>query len=662
MKTVELKQLNIENYKKFEFAEYQFAPRTMVSGRNRQGKTTLMDAYFDALTGKLADGTSPNGVRRKEDGEEVEGVVSRELTLLIDGEETVIRKETKKGKSSSTTKYQVGDQTDRFDCNQTKYKEFLKGISDPETIMMCSNARVFLNELRKSTASARTMLEKMAGFNADKVLQDNPEVSEIIKNHSVEEVVKKLNKDRKDIQKKIDVKKVEIDTVKEQEIPDATVLEEKRGQVLNHLTELRQKEQQLSDSGKAYDELSYEIVGLKKSRDAIISNTAEALQEEKRKIVSLLNNRQIEKMKEENHLRNLENELSKTENPKRLESMILQLQEKYKAQYATEYNNSSKLEDIQNEQFDPTVAICPTCGQVLPADEMERLKAEFEQKKQERIKAELDKKTDFENAKQQNLREINEEGKKTVEEKKKAEIKREQLEKDIEASKKSIAILLTEISKTNKELESIAAPDMSGNEEYQAVVAEIQKKQEQLDGLTNNSEENAAVQAERMSAEKELTEIETKIEMAKQAVQKQAETLEQLNANRKKLGQEDSDIQQKLDMLKEFSIKKNKALAEAINPHFKHFQFQFLDYTQDGEPVEVCKMICDGIGYFDGLNHSDQILCNIDLVTGLQELNGLNLPIWVDDVESVNADRIPDTGRQMILLKVSDNELKVERI
>ena len=76
----------------------------------------------------------------------------------------MIRKETKKGKSSSTTKYQV----DGFDYNQTKYKEFLKGISDSETIMMCSNARVFLNELRKSTASARVMLEKMAGFNADK--------------------------------------------------------------------------------------------------------------------------------------------------------------------------------------------------------------------------------------------------------------------------------------------------------------------------------------------------------------------------------------------------------------------------------------------------------------------------------------------------------------
>ena len=658
MKTVELKQLNIENYKKFESAEYQFAPRTMVSGRNRQGKTTLMDAYFDTLTGKLADGTSPNNVRRKEDGEEVEGVVSRELTLLIDGEETVIRKETKKGKSSSTTKYQV----DGFDYNQTKYKEFLKGISDSETIMMCSNARVFLNELRKSTASARAMLEKMAGFNADKVLQDNPEVSEIIKNHSVEEVVKKLNKDRKDIQKKIGAKNVEIDTVKKQGISDATVLEEKRGQVLNHLSELRQKEQQLSDSGKAYDELSYEIVGLKKSRDAIISNAAEALQEEKRKIVSLLNDRRFKQKQEEDNLRVLENFLATAEKPERIQQRITVLQMKYKQTYASTFDETA-LNTIQNEKFDPESAICPTCGQNLPEEQVERLKTEFEQKKQERIHAELAKKEQFKADKQQKLKDITEEGNSEVARRKEVEEKRKDIESQIEQTKKNISTLASEIAQKNHELEKLPSePDMSGNEEYQAVVAEIQKKQEQLDGLTNNSEENAAVQAERMSAEKELTGIETKIEMAKQAVQKQAETLEQLNADRKKLGQEDSDIQQKLDMLKEFSIKKNQALAESINPHFKHFQFQFLDYTQDGEPVEVCKMICDGIGYFDGLNHSDQILCNIDLVTGLQELNGLNLPIWVDDVESVNADRIPDTGRQMILLKVSDDELKVEGI
>lgn len=658
MKTVELKQLNIENYKKFESAEYQFAPRTMVSGRNRQGKTTLMDAYFDTLTGKLADGTSPNNVRRKEDGEEVEGVVSRELTLLIDGEETVIRKETKKGKSSSTTKYQV----DGFDYNQTKYKDFLKRIADPETIMMCSNAKTFLNELQKSTAEARKTLTDMSGFDVDAFMRSNPEIMQITKGHPVEETAKQLKKDKKNKQEDIKDKVSKIEVVKKQEIPDATVLEEKRGQVLNHLIELRQKEQQLSDSGKAYDELSYEIVGLKKSRDAIVSNAAEALREEKRKIVFLLNDRQFKQKQEEDNLRVLENFLSTAEKPERIQQRIAVLQEKYKQTYASTFDETA-LNAIQNEKFDSESAICPTCGQNLPEEQVETLKTEFEQKKQERIHAEFAKKEQFKADKQQKLRDIAEEGNSEVARRKEVEEKRKDIESQIEQTKKNISTLASEIAQKNQELEKLPSePDMSGNEEYQAVVAEIQKKQEQLDGLTNNSEENAAVQAERMSAEKELTGIETKIEMAKQAVQKQTETLEQLNADRKKLSQEDSNIQQKLDMLKEFSIKKNQALAEAINPHFKHFQFQFLDYTQDGEPLEVCKMICDGIGYFDGLNHSDQILCNIDLVTGLQKLNGLNLPIWVDDVESVNADRIPDTGRQMILLKVSDDELKVEGI
>lgn len=656
MKTVELKQVNIENYKKFEAAEYQFAPRTMVSGRNRQGKTTLMDAYFDTLTGKLADGTSPNNVRRKEDGEEVEGVVSRELTLLIDGEETVIRKETKKGKSSSTTKYQV----DGFDYNQTKYKEFLKGISDPETIMMCSNAKAFLNELQKSTAEARKTLTDMSGFDVDAFMRSNPEIMQITKGHPVEEAAKQLKKDKKNKQEDIKDKVSKIEVVKKQEIPDAAVLEEKRGQVLNHLIELRQKEQQLSDSGKAYDELSYEIVGLKKSRDAIISNAAEVLQEEKRKIVSLLNDRRFKQKQEEDNLRVLENFLATAEKPERIQQRITVLQEKYKQTYASTFDETA-LNAIQNEKFDPESAICPTCGQNLPEEQVERLKTEFEQKKQERIHAELAKKEQFKADKQQKLKDITEEGNSEVARRKEVEEKRKDIESQIEQTKKNISTLASEIAQKNQELEKLPSEsDMSENEEYQAVVAEIQKKQEQLDGLTNNSEENAAVQAERMYAEKELTGIETKIEMAKQAVQKQAETLEQLNADRKKLGQEDSDIQQKLDMLKEFSIKKNQALAEAINPHFKHLQFQFLDYTQDGEPLEVCKMICDGIGYFDGLNHSDQILCNIDLVAGLQELNGLKLPIWIDDAESVNEERFPKMEQQVIYLKVSDNELKVE--
>lgn len=656
MKTVELKQLNIENYKKFESAEYQFAPRTMVSGRNRQGKTTLMDAYFDTLTGKLADGTSPNNVRRKEDGEEVEGVVSRELTLLIDGEETVIRKETKKGKSSSTTKYQV----DGFDYNQTKYKDFLKRIADPETIMMCSNAKAFLNKLQKSTAETRKTLTDMSGFDVDAFMRSNLEIMQITKGHPVEETVKQLKKDKKNKQEDIKDKVSKIEVVKKQEIPDAAVLEEKKNAVLDKLNGLLEKEKLLNETNKAYDELCYEITGLKKSRDAIVSTAIEALQDKKSKIASLLNDRRFKQKQEEENLRILGNFLATAEKPERIQQRITVLQEKYKQTYASAFDETA-LNAIQIEEFDPESAICPTCGQALPEEQVERLKTEFEQKKQERIHAELAKKEQFKANKQQKLKDITEEGNAEVARRKEVEEKRKDIESQIEQTKKNISTLASEIAQKNHELEKLPSePDMSGNEEYQAVVAEAQKKQEQMDGMTNNSDEKEAVMQERLEVERQLAQIDADIRQQEKLKQEKADEIERLTKEQRELSQKESDVQSQIDLLKEFSIQKNQVLADTINPHFKHFQFQFLDYTQDGEPVEVCRMIVDGIDYFNGLNHSDQILCNIDLVAGLQELNGFKLPIWIDDAESVNEERFPKMEQQVIYLKVSDNELKVE--
>ena len=117
MKKVTLKKLSVENYKKFEAREFDFAGRTEVSGRNRQGKTSLMDAYFDVLTGKLADGTLPNNIRRKVNGEEVDDPVVRELVIDVDGTKYVVQKKTKKGKSSNTVEYYVnGIKRNKTEC------------------------------------------------------------------------------------------------------------------------------------------------------------------------------------------------------------------------------------------------------------------------------------------------------------------------------------------------------------------------------------------------------------------------------------------------------------------------------------------------------------------------------------------------------------------
>ena len=95
---VALKSLFLENYKKFEYpATFDFHKLTKVSGRNKEGKSTILNAYMEILTGKEVDGTQPDGIRPcGTDGKDLNrSDVIREVVLDIDGKETTIRKITK---------------------------------------------------------------------------------------------------------------------------------------------------------------------------------------------------------------------------------------------------------------------------------------------------------------------------------------------------------------------------------------------------------------------------------------------------------------------------------------------------------------------------------------------------------------------------------------
>ena len=43
-------------------------------------------------------------------------------------------------------------------------------------------------------------------------------------------------------------------------------------------------------------------------------------------------------------------------------------------------------------------------------------------------------------------------------------------------------------------------------------------------------------------------------------------------------------------------------------------------------------------------------------------MNGLNLPIWIDDSEIIDKNRIPMLDRQMIVLRVTDGDLSVKEL
>ena len=664
MKKVTLKKLSVENYKKFEAKEFDFTGRTEVSGRNRQGKTSLMDAYFDVLTGKLADGTLPNNIRRKVDGEEVDDPVVRELVIDVDGTEYVVQKKTKKGKSSNTVEYYVNG----IKRNKTEYMEILKRIADPDTIAMCSNARVFLNEIQKATAKARETLGGIAGFSESQFRAEHPEYewikNEGVEGDSIEEILKARRRDLRKAKSDVDDIAKQIRKEQSRQVECDETLPAQRDDLIDLLKENEKQEKVLSDASREYDRMSIELAGLKRSRDALVEKAGKSIRENHDRITSLLYTLKSDKKNAENKLRLAEMDLEHANKGiERHKAALAQAKKKYTEALKEKWDGDTELTAIRGEEFDPELAICPTCGQTLPEEQVETAKRKFEFNKQSRISKKLGEKEQFEKNKRTKLEQITEDGNEASEGLKTANETKKEAEAAIETTKKEITSLALEIAETEKEAEKpIPEPDMSDDEEYKDVCDKISALEESLNGIGNGENDRALLSNNRHSLEAKLRDVEAKIKAQTARLEGKANNLEAMQEEQKKLSQKQANIQQKVDQLTKYSIEKNKALAAVINPHFKHFQFQFLDYTQDGEPMETCRMICNGIDYANGLNHSDRILCDIDLVMGLQEMNDLRLPVWVDDTESINSDRIPELDTQMILLKVSDGELSVKNI
>ena len=673
---VEVKKISLENYKKFPSKSVDLFPRTEISGRNREGKSTLQDAYLDVLTGKMANGTEPTSIRRKENGVEVPKVdVVRELTLVIDGKEKVIRKITKqkwrkpRGQSEEVfdgneTSYEI----DGFPAKSKDYTEFIQSIAEPSTLLMCSNPKPFLDTLQKSTAESRKVLEKMSGFDIAQFMEENPQyahVEEITKGHSVEDTLKKLRKELNAQKKKVDAKNTEIayETNRSVEAEDTSSLESKKQELNAELSKLEEQERILEDSAKGYDSLSYEIRGLKSSRDGLVSKANEWLRARQKFISDTVSELRLKKSEKESSIRiigmELDNHIREAQQAK---ADLDRARQDYPRIKEMEWDDSG-LKAIEAETFNDSDTICPTCGQELPEEQVSELRASFEEKKKARIEAQLKVKESFESEKQEKLKYVCDLGNTSAAKLKKTNEEINKLQSEISAAQDEVAELTKQIEEEQSKFTELPeSVDMTNDEEYLAVTARIAELEEKLKSFDDVPGKKQELRIRISNVMKQISNVDADIKIAQAAVTEKEKRVAELNEELKSLGQVQADIEKNIDTVLNFSIQKNKALAEKINPHFKHFQFSFLDYTIEGNPVETCKMICNGVNYFDGLNYSDIILCDIDLLRGLQALNSLNLPIFVDNSESVNATRLPRVEQQMIVLRVSDDDLRVRKI
>lgn len=673
---VVIKKIILENYRCFPQRSVDFHQRTRISGRNKQGKSTIMSAYLDVMTGKGADGTVADGIRpHDENGVDFDKVdIVRELHLEIDGKPVVIRKITKqkwrkpRGQSEeifdgNATEYEV----DGFPMSGTKFTEFIGRIAPADVLLMCSNAQPFLDKMRNSTADARKTLESISGFSIDSFIAQNgyQAVAEITKGHSVEDTLKKLRKELTAQKKKVDEKNTEVKYEKNRktEAIDISALELTKGEWREKLAAVDLEEQQLEQAVKAFEELHAEIADLQSKRFLIINNERKRLEEQHAEGASKISPLKAKKFSLENSLKNLEASLPLIEKTIISSAERLNQARKDYADYAAREFDETELHRIEAEEMSEDSFICPTCGQHFLAEKVDEIIAEFKEEKKRRIEEELHKRDAFYKEDDERYEMIVERGNLAKEGLAAATKDKEDCEKRIAEITAEIQSVTSEIENLTGELEKLPKEvDLSANKEYQRLSKQIADKQAQFSSLDSGAEKRSEFRQRRNEYNAELNKIEAQILKAQADSEEKEQRLAKLEKEQRELGQVEADLQRQIDTVMEFSRRKNEALAAAINPYFDHFHFEFLEYTQEGNPVETLKIVCGGTDYFDGLNHSDQILCNVSLVCGLQKLNGLNIPVFIDDAESVDEDRIPQIEQQMIVLEKTKGELKVEEM
>ena len=680
MKKVLIKSISMQNYRCFygekEF-HADFGKRTRISGKNGSGKSTVMNAFMETLTGKNADGTQPDNVRPIVDGKELEGVdVVRTVVLDIDGKETEIKKITKQKRErvDGVMQYVPGSNVnsytvDGISFNQKKLDEFIsENICPPETLLACCNPNAFLS--LKSTTDMRTFLEKMAGFDLNEYIKslgaEFAEIEEITKGHPIEQVQKTLSKQLND-QKKATTKaetewKYEKGKAVDSGEDDVTRLTEKKVSYENQISILDEQEKSLDDVMAAYDQKSKDILDLKFEQSEIMRKANEGLVQQRKELDGEIFSLEQDKKSAENDLRTAEMDLKHANmGIERHTAEVKQAQTDWKTYYEREYPEEN-LERIKAEQFDESSLVCPTCGQDLPEEQAEKIRDDFEQKKAKRIKDEEGIKTAFYEAKDKKLTEITESGNKAAADLKEAKKAQAEAERKVTELKKKITSLAMEIQQKQTELSKLPeSVDLSDNTEYQKVTAEIGRAEAALREMNNGSEQRREITEKRNSFIRECAKIDAEINNIKRKKQAHEEDVEKLYQAFRESSQKEADIQRKKDILKNFSIKKNERIAEMINPYFEEFQFNFLSYTQNNDPVEVCEMLRKGVEYRN-LNYSDQLICKVDLLCGFQKIQGVSLPIFIDNAESINVSRRPVTNRQMVFLEVTDGNLAVETL
>lgn len=648
---IQLKKLILKDFKGIKNLEIDFTEKTNISGDNATGKSTIFDSYSWLLWGKDSLNRKDYEIKPYDENNDIIHNLESGVTGVfdIDGKEIKferVYKEVWSKKRGSNTETFTGNTTDFYinDVPKKKkeYEEEIAKIVSEDEFNLLSNP-LYFNTILDKKDRRKILLSLVKDVSIDDVKAANKELEDLdLSNYTIEEIqamakatCKKINDKLKEIPARID----ELEKTKTTE--DFTELEKEKENLKKDIEDLDKK---LAGSRNVSEELDKKYSEISKIKSEISKINSEFEDGKNQKLKDL----------EEEHV-DLRRKITMAEfeiNNSRKTIELLESDIKTKTETLTK--NKKNLEDmrikwgeIQKKRFDGSL-FCPTCGKEFDTDKKEEILKHFNLEKSRQLEM------------------LSESGKEVNESVAFMNEQIETLDKTIKEEQAKIDKLLKTLDENMQAREKIQGQmdQVKALSLCDKKVEEIKDLEEKIkvieEEITNiGKEDNTQILEQKQAYNERLDEVNTKL--SNQGLNAELdEKIKKYMDEEKELGKEFEIQQEKLYLCDEYIKTYTHLVSDKINSLFTKVEFKLFDTQINGGIVETAEATYKGVPY-GSLNSAAQINAGLDVINSLSKHYNKEIPIFVDNAESVN--ELLKTESQLITLTVNKlKNLKIENL
>ena len=648
---VKLEKLILKNFKGIKEKEICFSDKTNISGDNATGKSTIFDAYSWLLWGKDSFNRKDYEIKPYDENNNAIHNLESSITGIfdIDGKETTftrVFKEVWTKKRGSNNETFTGHTTD-FYINEVpkKKKEYEERISEfvsEDEFNLLSNPKYF-NEILDKKERRKILLSLVDEVEFSNLVEVNPDFKDLdLENYSLDELkamakstCKKINDKLKEIPARID----ELEATKTNE--NFEELEKKQDTIRIQIKALDEKLAGTNNISEEIDSKYKKITDLRDEKVRILNKF-----ETKKKAKTREYEERIYELKRNVSVAEYEIDNSKSSIERFKTDKMNDVLKKDQIEFKLNTTRKEYLE-VYNKKFDGSLN-CPTCGKEFDPEKKEEIIKHFNLDKSKKIEA-LSKEGEALN---KELSEIKERSKLLD---KKITILENKITKIIESKEEN----QKNIDLCQKMIDEVAdikinPADESEIQDIENDIAKIEKEISSIDKV-----DNSEILKKKEDLNKELEDINNKVSL--KGLNEQLDSkISQYMDQEKKLSKEYEEKQRILYLCEEYTKAYTEMVSEKINDLFSYVEFKLFDTQINGGIQETAEATYKGVPY-GSLNNAAQINAGLDVINSLSKHYEKEIPIFVDNAESVND--LAETESQLITLSVSKfKNIRVENL